>query len=520
MSIFNQPLHTLKTAKSTIPEINSFFDKEFGEHGRHNPQNLYQKNLLELERKFTTIANGIIPKSLFQFKKLPWFVRESFMQEMNFEQYWKFKEFQIESMQNLVDITSNSTGQNVFTTGIFLSRLHLKFKGDYLDKLKNDIEIELAAQKHDTDYQTQLLKKLNEKLIGAIINQPTAELLEILEKNESFMEQISNSYDITSAIEYAKYMCSIYDNVKMEVTKDKTLVQDENNTTLFTITYSDQNKDKEKLPAHYQFEFSQGLDDQQLTKAVYIMLDQAHRAKELTNTHGITIYGFKNNPQKALQIFILCANNNLRNIRIDEETKKAWQEQATKYCPPDPDNYKVFKDALDILDNGITLNKKKLSSLACICQNIKNQREQKIYKNTLKEYWDHIKYWAPPPAPPATIGPTAPPTGGILGPTNPGAPDHVPPATIDPTAPPASNPLSSGHTYHLPEYNPYDTPLASGTSPPSAIHPSDHATTTGTSSSSAPLNPSDPVTTTGTSPPSTPLNPSAHATRHNPFSSS
>lgn len=322
-------------------EIEAFFFKNYGPHALESINRTAQmkaedKALWEAFAKRWPITDAEMTGTGLKYGSAG-----NVIKKMNFRQYWEFRNYQIQTM-------NGSEDYNIFLERLRLSRI-------------KDLDIPL--------------NKLLEK--------PDPELSKLFELNKNLLDLIKGE-DLTleDVINYLKNMHNLYQGVTVTQNKDnnEAYIQYKDNDetpakNLVTIRY-DQSKQH-----HYNFRLNGDLTTEELNKAIPLMIDQVHRSKEITNTHGIEIYGFLNNPKRALEIFMLLMKNGLYSITIEEATLAAWGKAADD---PNNRNQKAFQQALAIYHGDE--NNPGLYPLACACQ-------KENSKDTVEQNWEKVKYY-------------------------------------------------------------------------------------------------------------------------------
>lgn len=364
----NPPLHSEISADSTEKplldlnnlcrpistsrkEIEAFFEHKYPTHASEPINRNAQMHKEDQELWETFHKNWPIAGTEMEGAGLKYLSAGNVIKHMNFRQYWEFRNYQIQTMNGSID-----EGQ------VFLERLRLSRTKDLNTPLK------------------ELLNPPN--------SEPNSELLEFFKLNQNLLDLIkSKDLTLEDVINYLKNMYNLYQGVTVTQNesnneayikvKDKDYPDDETKAkTLVTINYA-------SSPQHnYTFKLARDLSEQELNTAIPLMIDQVHRSKEITNTHGVEIYGFLKNPKKALEIFMLLIKNGLYSITIAPETLNAWEAAA---ADTKNNNQAAFQQALAIYGNK---DNPGLYDLSCVCN--KNYSKEKV-----KENWGKVQnYWA------------------------------------------------------------------------------------------------------------------------------
>ena len=328
-------------------EIEAFFLNRYGAHSleklnRNAQMNPADKALWEAFVKRWPITDAEMTGAGLKYGSAG-----DFIKKMNFRQYWEFRNYQIQTM-------NGSTNEE----NIFLERLRLS----RIEDLKTPLH--------------ELLKKSD------------PELSKLFELNKNLIDLIPGK-DLTleDVINYLKNMHNLYQGVTVtqneDPNKDPNIEEayiKYNNKTLVTIHHA------ENSGQHYDFKLSGDLSKEELNKAIPLMIDQVHRSKEKTNTHGIEIYGFLKNPKRALELFMLLMKNELYSITIEAATLDAWRDAANDL---NNRNQKAFQQALAIYHGD--QDNLGLYPLACACQ--KENSKDTVMQNweKVKKHWDKNK---------------------------------------------------------------------------------------------------------------------------------
>ncbi len=356
-----QPLFDLnnlcRPISTSRKEIEAFFQYNNSEHALEQINRTAQMHKEDQELWETFHKNWPIAGTEMEGAGLKYLSAENVIKHMNFRQYWEFRNYQIQTMNGSID-----EGK------VFLERLRLS-------RIK-DLNTPLNTLLNPSDSKLSELSELSK-------------LSEFFKLNQNLIDLIKGeNLTLEDVINYLKNMHNLYQGVTITQNdtnnqayikvKDKDYPDDETKAkTLVTINNA-------SSPQHnYTFKLARDLTEQELNTAIPLMIDQVHRSKEITNTHGVEIYGFLKNPQKALEIFMLLMKNGLYSITISEETLAAWRKAADD---PKNNNQAAFQQALAIY-HGDKYNLG-LYPLACVCQ--KEHSEDTVKKNweKVQKYWD------------------------------------------------------------------------------------------------------------------------------------
>lgn len=362
--------------------------------GHTDPNHAIPKGLRGPFEDTTTPAFSYPFDKLFQLKGLPPGSASTLIPKMNFEQYWTLVNFQVRTMQLETNQISDSN-QSTLLAEVFLQRLGLAAK-----VIKGHSKAKII-----TDIKTYLDKEP--------LNQETIENLKNL---MTFHDPLTlpSQYNIEKAISYLHGRYHLYKDIGIDIEPandandiSKTIIK-QGNTPLVTITYDP----KLQASTHYKVEIASGLTQKASEKAMFLIIDQTIKSKELTNTAGISVYGFEDNPKAALKLFMLAMNSGLSNIDIEKETKAAWKAKSTS-IPDDQEN--PYKQALDMINS--------LETLSCRCNEQKRANDGKL-KADMDTYWEKIHKMKVPPKsasqnPPPNSNPALTPVLPTPPPTNP-----------------------------------------------------------------------------------------------------
>lgn len=147
--------------------------------------------------------------------------------------------------------------------------------------------------------------------------------------------------------EYLNKCLALYKNVSIEVdpatvppSKQQAYIKCDGKTLVSITTDNTDNKN------NMIFKIDPSLKDQELDRAILLMIDQVTRQQERSMDNRLEIFGYENNPTIALRIYQLAILEGSRP-EIHKDTLAAWQAKAANTSNPDERN--KFNNALDFL---------------------------------------------------------------------------------------------------------------------------------------------------------------------------